>query len=197
MSKFGVGVGDEFPLDDGNGPGGDQGQPRDDRADYEEWKRRKEAYRAQREQWRAQREEWHQRKRAFKEKMRAAARESFGDDWNGRGYGWRGYRRHGFPFSLLALIPILGFVLVVSLIVAIIKSPFVFLALALAGFILFGHRFSHHGRRFAGHERDWDGRGYDFDLKPSRAPETKPGSDAIVTPPPSQTPPAASQDSGK
>src|ERR1700761_1983373 len=114
MSKFGVGVGDDFPVDDGSGPnaGANQGQPRDDRAEYEEWKRRREAHRAQREQWHAQREEWRNRKRAFKERVRAAARESFGDDYedrrhDGRGFGRGGFRRHGFPFPLVALIPIL------------------------------------------------------------------------------------------
>src|ERR1700761_7731458 len=144
MSKFGVGVGEDFPVDDGSGPGAgaNQGQPRDDRAEYEDWKRRREAHRAQHEQWHAQREEWRQRKHAFKEKIRAAARESFGDDYDdrhgGRGFGRGrfggrgvfGYGRHGFPFGL-ALIPVLGIVLVVALIAAIIKSPFVFLALAL------------------------------------------------------------------
>jgi hypothetical protein len=199
MSKFGVGVGDDFPVDDGSGQnaGGNQG-PRDDRAEYEDWKRRREAHRAQREQWRAQREEWRNRKRAFKEKIRAAARESFGDDWEDRRYGRYGYRRHGFPFPLLALIPILGLILIVSLIAAIVKSPFVFLLLAVAGFVLFGHRFAHYGHRFAGHrhDRDWHGRDYDFDLKPSPAPEPPAANNgAIVTPPPS--PPQAPQDGGK
>jgi hypothetical protein len=210
MSKFGVGVGDDFPVDDGNGQGasGNQGQPRDDRADYEEWKRRREAHRAQREQWRAQREEWRNRKRAFKEKIRAAARESFGDDWEDRRYGRGGfgYGRRGFPFGV-ALIPVLGIVLVVALFAAIIKSPFVFLALALVGFFFFAHRFHHHGHRFAGHGwhghdrhgHDRHGRDYDFDLKPS--PEAKTNNDAAVTPPPTQTspqtPPSAPQDGGK
>ena len=198
MSKFGIGVGDEFPVDDGHGQGagGDQGQPRDDRAEFEEWKRRKDAHRAQREQWRAQREEWRNRKRAFKERVRAAARESFGDDWDDRRYG-RGYgRRGGFRFPLVALIPILGLVLVIALIAAIIKSPFVFLGLALLGFFFFAHRHHHHDHRFAGH--GWhrhDGRDYDFDMKPSRGPAA--GNSAVVTPPPSpeagQTPPATPQ----
>jgi hypothetical protein len=207
MSKFGVGVGDEFPVDDGSGPGagGDQGP--DDRAQYEAWKRRKEAYRAQREQWRAQREEWRSRKHAFKEKVRAAARESFGDDWDERRYGRRGYGygRRGFGLSLFALIPLLGLVLMVALIAAIIKSPFVFLALALGGFFLFAYRHHRHDHNFAGHGwhgPDRDGRSYDFDLKPSRAPQAPKDNNAdynnvIVTPPPSQTPPQSPQDGGK
>src|ERR1700761_3413483 len=98
MSKFGVGVGDDFPVDDGSGQnaGANQGEPRDDRAEYEEWKRRKEAHRAQREQWHAQREEWRNRKRAFKERVRAAARESFGDHWDERHHGGDFGRGRGF-----------------------------------------------------------------------------------------------------
>src|ERR1700756_3652829 len=99
MSKFGVGVGDDFPVDDGRGnePGRDQAQqPQDDRAEYEEWKRRRDAHRAQREEWRRQREEWKERKRAFKERVRQAARESFGAharDYEDRHYyGWRSGR---------------------------------------------------------------------------------------------------------
>ncbi|HEY5339360.1 MAG TPA: hypothetical protein VIJ85_14220 [Rhizomicrobium sp.] len=200
MSKFGVGVGDDFPVDDGSGnaAGGDQA-PRDDREDYEEWKRRREAHRAQREQWRAQREEWRNRKRAFKEKVRAAARESFGagrDDYDDvRHDGGRyGYRRHRFPFFLWPmvglLIPILVIGLLISLIAAIFKSPFLFLALILAAFLVFGFR-RHH---WAGH-RGWHdhgrGRDYDFDLKPSRAPSQPPQPSVVVTPPP------APQDGGK
>ena len=197
MSKFGVGVGDDFPVDDGNGnrAAGDQG-PQDDRAEYEAWKRDRDAERARREQYRAQREEWHRRKDAFKEKVRAAARESFGQDGERR-YGSRGsYHRHGFhPFgwSLFALVPILGLVLLVSLIAAIFKSPFVFLALVLAAFLIFGFR-RHH---FAGHDHGWHDhrwhrhgrhdRDYDVDLKPTSTSDTAP-----------QTPaPAAPQDGGK
>ena len=198
MSKFGVGVGDDFPVDDGSGQGagGDRGSPRDDREEFEAWKRRRQSHRAQREQWRAQREEWRARKRAFKEKIRAAARESFGDDWEDRRYDRRGYRRHGFPFPLLALIPILALVLIVSLIAAILKSPFIFLALAAVAIFFIAHYRDH--RHFAGHgwqRHDWQGRDYDFDLKPSRGPQPPAGNGAIVTPPPSQTPPP--QDGGK
>src|ERR1700743_615244 len=80
MSKFGVGVGDDFPVDDGRGnePGRDQAQPQDDRAEFEERRRRRSAYRVQREEWRGQREDWRDRKRAFKERVRQAARDSFG-----------------------------------------------------------------------------------------------------------------------
>jgi hypothetical protein len=182
MSKFGIGVGDDFPVDDGSGNANAAGQgPKSEQEEFEEWKRRRDAHRAQRDAWRAQRAEWQQRKRAFKERVRAAARESFGDrydeyrrDHHG---GFRG-PRHGFPF-FWPLLPILGIVLVVSLIAAIIKSPFLFLAIAFAGFMIFAYGHNHH------HDRHHRG-DYDFDLKPTngRQPNTPPSGGAIVTPPP-------------
>jgi hypothetical protein len=209
MSKFGVGVGDDFPVDDGSGrgEGGDQGPPRDEREEFEEWKRRREAHRARREQYRQQRAEWQERKRAFKEKIRAAARESFGDgrydddrryDGDRRYYGWHGgYRRSHFPFFMLPalglMIPILIIAVLVAVIAAVFKSPFVFLSLVLLAFLFFGfrhHRWAGPGHRhWHGHDR-WHGDGYDFDLKPTSSSTSGPAQ----TPP---APPAAPQDGGK
>lgn len=190
MSKFGVGVGDEFPVDDerGNNPSSDQGNgqqqtsPEQDRAEFEEWKRRRDAYRAQQDEWRkqreahrAQREEWRDRKRAFKEKVRAAARESFGrDDFvdddhprgSYRGYGWRMHRSR-FPFFLVPffglLIPIIIVAVLISIVAAIFKSPFVFLGLAILAFLYFAHR--HH---------EWDRRHRDYDLDLKARPMSPP-----------------------
>jgi hypothetical protein len=206
MSKFGVGVGDDFPVDDGNGQGagGDQGPPRDDREEFEEWKRRREAHRARREQVRQQRAEWQERKRAFKEKIRAAARESFGDgrhDGERHYYGWHsGQRRSHFPFFLWPaiglMIPILLIALLVAIIAAVFKSPFMFLGLVLLAFLFFGFRAHHwagpgHGRW---HDRDhgrdrWRGRddGYDFDLKPSSSSTNDPKQTPPAPPPAPQT----------
>jgi hypothetical protein len=192
MSKFGVGVGDDFPVDDGRGnePGHDQAGPQDDRAEYEEWKRRRDAHRAQRDEWRRQREEWRDRKRAFKERVRAAARESFGprdgDYEYERHYGWRSgrSRRGGFPFlvwpAIGLLIPILIIALVVSVIAAVFKSPFLFLGLIALGFLFFGWRHHHHHDDFRGHD-------YDFDLRPAGGPRSPqpPQPTVVVTPPPS------------
>jgi Flp pilus assembly protein TadB len=189
MSKFGVGVGDDFPIDDNNGR--EQAQPQDDRAEYEEWKRRRDAHRAQREEWRRQREEWRDRKRAFKERVRAAARESFGPRYGEYedGYyhhsGWRsGHRRGGFPFlvwpALGLLIPILIIALLVSVIAAVFKSPFVFLGLAVLAFLFIAHRHHHHHDHFRGPHGD-----YDFDLRPAGGPPQPPQPTVVVTPPPS------------
>src|SRR5258707_15357159 len=78
MSKIGVGVGDEFPLDDGAAKSAAAETPRtpeDDRAEFEEWKRRRDAWRAQREAWRAQHAEWHRRRREWKDQWRAQRRQ--------------------------------------------------------------------------------------------------------------------------
>jgi Flp pilus assembly protein TadB len=182
MSKFGVGVGDDFPVDDGHGNAGAAGQGADanpssnpdaDRAEFEEWKRRRDAHRAQRQAYREQREEWRARKRAFKEKVHAAARESFGRDdfvdddhphgsW--RGYGWR---RSRFPFFLVPffglLIPIVIVAVLISIVAAIFKSPFVFLGLAILAFLYFAHR--HH---------EWDRRHRDYDLDLKARPMSPP-----------------------
>jgi hypothetical protein len=203
MSKFGVGVGDDFPVDDGNGQGADQGPPRDEREEFEDWKRRREAHRARHEQYRQQRAEWQERKSAFKEKIRAAARESFGDGRHDddRHYGgWQaGPRRSHFPFFLWPaiglMIPILIIALLVAIIAAVFKSPFVFLGLVLLAFLFFGFRHHHWAGPGHGHWHDRDrwrrrDNGYDVDLKPSSASTSEP----------KQTPSssaAAPQDGGK
>ena len=191
MSKFGVGVGDDFPVDDGRGnePGRDQAQPQDDRAEYEEWKRRRDAHRAQREEWRRQRDEWRERKRAFKERVRQAARESFGaraGEYEGEHYYGRRSRRGGFPFlvwpAIGLLIPILIIALLVSVIAAVFKSPFVFLGLAVLAFLFIAHRHHHHHDHFRSPYGD-----YDFDLRPAGGPRPPqpPQPTVVVTPPPS------------
>lgn len=138
MSKIGVGVGDDFPVDDGapkNDPG-PQG-PRDDRAEYEEWKRRRDAYRAQREAWRAQREAWRNRRDEFKAHWKAQSR-AWRDEFHEGGarefagaapYGR--YRRRGhFPFY--------GYGFLIRLVVAFALLAIVFFAISHIGYILVG-----------------------------------------------------------
>jgi hypothetical protein len=177
MSKIGVGVGEDFPVDDGHGAGQSAGQgggprgPRSEQDEFEDWKRRRDQWRSQREQWRAQRDEWRARRRAFKRKIREAAHESFGQDWDGYRYEqYRRSRRHGFG-PLWVLIPVLGVVLFFSLIAAIFKAPFAILAvIAICALV-----YSHHNRyRFHRHH-------YDYDMP--RGP--------IVTPPPPKSEPPA------
>jgi len=154
MSKIGVGVGDEFPVDDGNNPkntntSANRGD--DDRAEFEEWKRRRDAWRAQKEQWRAQREEWHRRrhewkeqwrdqKRAFRDDMRAR----FGDDYYND--GGRRYGRGRFHFAGFYGLPrILGIILVVAIVIFAIShigyilAGLAAIALLWAAYHHFGH----------------------------------------------------------
>jgi hypothetical protein len=95
MSKIGVGVGDDFPVDDGQGRSNAGGAPPpgDDRAEFEEWKRRRNAWRAQRDAWQAQRDdwrkqrdEWRSRRRAFRDQFKSEMRGGFRDDRYGNGY---------------------------------------------------------------------------------------------------------------
>lgn len=113
MGKLGVGIGDEFPIDDGKPQGqGSFGGPEDFYAhnpDYEarraEWRRQREAWREQRRQWREQwRAEWREKKRAFKEEMRARYENGeypcdYGHDGWHHGY-WRSHRL----FHILAVV---------------------------------------------------------------------------------------------
>jgi hypothetical protein len=115
MSKLGVGVGDEFPIDDGNPAGGNAASgpgtnDPDTNARRAEWLRQREAWREERrrlrDQWRA---EWREKKRAFKEEMRA----KYGEDFDLYGYGHGGYGRYWRGHHLLRLFFILGLIMIV------------------------------------------------------------------------------------
>jgi hypothetical protein len=202
MSKLGVGVGEDFPVDDenGNGGAGPQGDPgprseADERGEYEDWKRRRDAHRAERDAWRADREEWRARKRAFKRKFKEAIHESFGDSRNWREgespsgrpyYHWRPrfWPLGAFGISIAALVlivPILLLVLFFSLISAAFKAPLVILAIFAIGFLIFGM-----GHRRHGYDR---GRRYyydsDIEAPPRPRPQPRaPQAGTIITPPP-------------
>jgi hypothetical protein len=206
MSKIGVGVGEDFPVDDGDGKKAEAAQdaarnnaPDDDRAEFEAWKRRRDDERRAHDEARRRHDEWHARKSAFKEKMRAAARESFGNDDNWRRYGdsyvWRPHfwpiGAFGIGIALLVFaIPVLLIVLVFSLISAAFKAPFIILALfAMATLIFVFGRHRHHGHRY----HYGDGRYYsddDIETPPRgaspRAPQPpQQNAAATVAPPPS------------
>jgi hypothetical protein len=107
MSKIGVNVGEEFPVEDPSHGcnSSDQSQPsrdshsqngdRDarpngchDRAEFERWKWRREGERLWQDDVRNERTEWEARKQAFKEKIRAAVHEAVGNHVNGRHHAW-------------------------------------------------------------------------------------------------------------
>ena len=174
MSKIGVGVGEDFPVDDGAGK---TGPGDDDRAEYEDWRRRRdewrskrEQYRAEQDEWRARRDEWRDRKRAFKEKVRSAARETFGPEWDAYRDARRRYGHYYWPFSY-GMMRILGIVLVIALISEVFKAPLLFLGLGAVAWFFFHH---HHG---------YGRRDYDFDARPASgpSPSAKP-----AEPPPAQ-----------
>ncbi|HUJ03449.1 MAG TPA: hypothetical protein VLW75_07430 [Rhizomicrobium sp.] len=172
MSKLGVGVGEDFPVDDGGGSG-------DDRAEFEAWKRRRDEWRAKREQWRHEREEWQQRRdewrarrRAFKQKVRDAARDTFGPEYEAyRDARWR-YRAY-WPFGY-GVLRILGIVLVIALISEIFRAPLLFLALAAGAWFFIFHR--HHRHAYSGCD-------YDIDAQPAARPQAQPSQPSQPPPP--------------
>ena len=157
MSKIGVGVGDDFPVDDGapKNPGGNE-PPRDDRAEFEDWKRRRDSYRAQREAWRAQREEWRNRRDEFKAHWKAQSR-AWRDEFHEGGAPGGRYRRRGyFP----------GYGFAIRLLVAITLLAIVFFAISHIGYILAGlatvavlfvawHHYGHDPFDFEPRQRDY------------------------------------------
>ncbi len=78
MGKLGVGVGDEFPVNEPVPPSPDA----EDDAACEEWCRRRAEWRRRRDEWRAQRRAWRQdmwaRRDAFKADLRRSLYEGFG-----------------------------------------------------------------------------------------------------------------------
>jgi len=111
MGKLGVGIGEDFPVDDAksaaegaSGTAGDQ-HGQDDEARREERRRRHEAWHEKKRQWR---EEWRGRRNAFREEMRA----KYGDDyadcgehrfWHGHVFGPRSLFRIALFIGLIAL----------------------------------------------------------------------------------------------
>lgn len=130
MSKFGVGVGEDFPIDEGkpqeNGPGSpgsgnaDQGKSDSDEA-------RRARHRARHEEHGARRAEWRARKRAFRHDIRRSMREHFGD--------------HPFTDHNGTVLRVLVGAALVGLAVALLPTFFVITALVLV-VIFFA---AHHG----------------------------------------------------
>jgi hypothetical protein len=197
MSKIGVGVGEDFPVDDGDGntAAGAQGAvPNDDRAEFEAWKRARDDERRYREEKRRHHEEWHQRKREFKERIKAAARE-FGDDtrdrwhdrdWDGRHWHASRYWPIGIGFALLVIaIPIFILAFFFSLISAAFKAPFVILAIVAIAALVFASRHRHGHRRYDYSDRRSRYRYYDdSDIQTPPRPQPPAAAAPIITPPP-------------
>jgi len=172
MSKIGVGIGDDFPVDDGGNDASRNDAPRDDRAEFEEWKRRRDAWRAQQQAHRAQREEWKRRRDEWKARWREQRR-AWRDDIREtyRGDYPRSYRGGYHPYysghGLWKILMLVGAIALVVFALAHIGYILVGL-LALAVLFAAYHRFGHDPFDFGFMDRDF--------------------SRPMTTPPPAQTP---------
>jgi hypothetical protein len=133
MGKLGVGIGDEFPLEDGKPAGSGQGGERD--AEYEkrreEFRKARDAWREQRRQWR---DEWHARRRAFRDEMRAR----YGDAYDGDDHHWRSpYWGSGSHHHLLQLLLIVGLIM---LVIAIFSHIYILFGLVVLAGLYFAYR---------------------------------------------------------
>jgi hypothetical protein len=161
MSKIGVGVGDDFPVDDGapRNTGGPEA-PRDDRAEFEEWKRRRDAYRAQKDAWRAQRDEWKARrdewKARFREEGRAWRDANYADYAGPHPYAYGRHRRRGY-FGYGMIMRILMAVALIALVVFVFSHIGYIIAGLVAVGILFAawHHFGHDPFDIGPRERDY------------------------------------------
>jgi hypothetical protein len=130
MGKIDVGVGQDFPVEDGKQPDNTAG------SDDERCRRARE------ERGGAGRSEWRARKRAFREDVRASFHKHFGDHAFDM-------HHHGFGRVLIA-------VALVALAVAILPHVFLFVALVLAIVFYVAHRggFYHYHHTIPHHDAD-------------------------------------------
>lgn len=138
MTKIGVGVGEDFPIEDkpegagSQGAAGEQGyDPAYDHGgcgwhgrDRHEWREQRRAWRRQRHEWRRQHREW---RRRFRHEMRA------------RGYSGFGF----FPWVPLAIAAFVLASLITGVITIIASAPVVVLGLLLLAVLYAAHRFHH------------------------------------------------------
>ena len=119
MGKLGVGIGDDFPIDDGRpqdtappGPGSDYERER------EEWRKRREEWREKRRQWR---DEWRKKRREFQAEIQARYGDFHDDDH---------WRWHASPHHILRILAILGLIVVTIMIFSHIYILFGLIVLA-------------------------------------------------------------------
>ena len=122
MSKFGVGVGDDFPIDEGKPrEAAPAGAGPDYEKEREEWRKQREEWREKRRQWH---DEWRRKRRQFREEMRARYGGDFSD---GEHWSWRWY---GEPNHLFRLLGILALIVVTIMIFSHIYILFGLIVLA-------------------------------------------------------------------
>jgi hypothetical protein len=127
MGKFGVGIGDDFPIDEGKPrDAAPPGTGPDYEKEREEWRKRHEQWRKQRDEWhekrRQWRDEWRKRRREFREEMRARYGGDFYDEEH-----WRWY---GEPHQLFRILGIIALLVVTIMIFSHIYILFGLIVLA-------------------------------------------------------------------
>jgi hypothetical protein len=140
MGKIDVGVGEDFPIDDGkpaeNGPA--ENGPQAAGPDGDRCGRRGSGS----PEDQARHAEWHAKRRAFKNDVRRSFRENFGD----HAFDWH---HHGFGRVLIA-------VALLALAIAILPHVFLFVALVLAVVFFVAYRggFYYHHHTMPRHDAD-------------------------------------------
>ena len=124
MGKFGVGIGDDSPIDEGKPR--EAAPPGDYEKEREEWQKRREEWRKQRDEWREKRrqwrDEWRKKRREFREEMRARYGSDFDDDDH--------WRWHSDPQHLFRILGILALIVVTIMIFSHIYILFGLIVLA-------------------------------------------------------------------
>lgn len=137
MTKIGVGVGEDFPIEDkpehasDEGPEPGAGQHRRDEGygcgwgpdSYDDWRDWRDDWRAHRAEWRARRREW---RRRYREEMRM--RHGYGDPYY---YYW------GLP-RVLRIVIVIALIMLTFRLIA--EAPFIILGLGLLAVLYIAHR---------------------------------------------------------
>jgi hypothetical protein len=133
MGKFGVGVGDDFPIDDGNKPETGAADAGADHAkDREEYERRREEWRKQRDEWRARRNQWRDEWRRRKREFRAEMHKRYGDDYDGHDHHWHYSGDH--------VVKLLGLLGLVAVTIMIFSHIYILMGLIVLAGLYFAYR---------------------------------------------------------
>ena len=138
MAKIGVGVGEDFPIEDkpeheaGAGPERNSGNHRRDSGHDCGWGCGPDDYEA----WRAWRNEWRSRRREWRRREREARRMEYGP-------GHPPYYYWGLPKILRIVVMIAAIMLIFRIVAAV---PLVLLGLAVLGGLYIAHRHHEDGR---------------------------------------------------
>jgi len=172
MSKIGVGVGDEFPIDDSQSGPQNPPPPEGDAEAWRAWSHEQRAHwrefgRQQHDYWREHRHQWKDDWRAKKRAWREQRRAQFAQAFEGHHYRHQ-HPFHGAPHFALYALPALLILGVVMISIFIFQHIFVLFGLLVLGGLAFAYARGHH---------------FDF------APDANPGTGAPRPPSPPTAPP--------